>query len=574
MTAKQAFVELSTKTKSLIRTTLPHMQPAPGYAGDAAFQEQIKAWEAWIEWENSDPLEIKDEDLAGYRGRVVYVYKHALMALRFYPSMWCDAAEFCFGNELEKDGDKFLVDGAEANPESCLLAFRRADRLEVSSASDPGNDPIKRGATVRAPYNVVLDALYTLRKQVESRGERAVAEIEEAFGDAGKVDSDEDDDMYDAEPKQDNTKEIRLQEAKANTTTQIDEIKRTISWTWIALMRAMRRIQGKGKAGDPAGGLRQVFADARKRGQLTGDLFIECGLMEYHCYREAAGTKILEKAVKLYPDDETVALAYIKHLIDLNDMTNARACFETVVSKYAQDPEKAHKARPLYLFLHDWESRYGELGQITKLEKRMADLFDGGSIFAQRFQAIQASGIKFDATAARLVVSPNTQMRSRSAPTIVETFGAPHSPAQVSVQSNDTPKRRFGEVESDNELHPPRKLARGESPLKGAAGRRLEARRAPAGPTPLPSGVNFLLQILPSRGASQKLPVLNNAGLLEVLRRVDLKKAQVPPRVLVRPVRSRRRSHRQVLGSPTFRSQTCRRQLDSLTVRFQTFWPT
>ena len=41
---------------------------------------------------------------------------------------------------------------------------------------------------------------------------------------------------------------------------------------------------------------------------------------------------------------------------------------------------------------------------------------------------------------------------------------------------NNSPKRPFGE-DSDNELNRPRKLARGESPLKGAAGRRLDQQK-------------------------------------------------------------------------------------------------
>jgi cleavage stimulation factor subunit 3 len=535
--AKQSYVALANLTKGLVRTSTPRMPPVTGYAGDTEFEEQVKIWEKWIQWEKEDPLVLKDEDLQAYRNRILFVYKHALMALRFWPKMWYDAAEFCYANEMEKDGDNFLIQGMEANPESCLLAFRRADRLEVASAAD---DSVKRGTIVRAPYNAVLEALYALRKKVEERGHRTIAQIQDSFAQQFAEESnepsedDEDEDMEaSGSKKQHEAQEAAINAAKNDTASQIERIKKTISWAWIALMRAMRRIQGKGKAGDPNGGLRQIFADARKRGQLTGDLFVECGLMEYQCYRDPAGTKILEKAVKLYPDDENVALAYIKHLIDLNDMTNARAVFETVVSKFSQDPAKVHKAKPLYVFFHDYESRYGELGQISKLEKRMADLYPDDptlSRFSHRFQSINAQGQKFDPTTVQLIISPSSQMKPKNGPSIAEPMASvPQSPAPGYLQFSNSPKRTIDQVESDNELQPPpRKVARGESPLKGAAGRRLEARRAPAGPTPLPNGVSFLLQILPSAAKSQSIQRFNNPELIKTLRGIDFKKVAPP----------------------------------------------
>jgi cleavage stimulation factor subunit 3 len=84
-------------------------------------------------------------------------------------------------------------------------------------------------------------------------------------------------------------------------------------------MRAMRRIQGKGKPGELQGS-RQVFADARKRGRITSDVYIASALIEYHCYKDPAATKIFERGAKLFPEDENFALEYLKHLIDINDV--------------------------------------------------------------------------------------------------------------------------------------------------------------------------------------------------------------------------------------------------------------
>ena len=341
-------------TKDLKRTSLPHLPPLPGYQGDIEFLTQFELWKKWIEWEKEDPLVLKDEDPLAYKARVVYVYKQATMALRFWPVMWFEAAEFCFQNDMTSDGNDFLSEGVNANPESCLLAFRRADRIEVTTASEKGEDGAKRrGEAVRAPYNRILDALYELISHVEKRQKQAIARVREYYAqqadsaslaekknravDEGDEDDDEDGDdddkdsgSGDADGKL-NSRTAANQEAMLNTqieaiqqaeVTQIKLLRRTISFTWIALMRAMRRVQGKGKVGDAIGGSRQIFTDARHRGRLTSDVYSASALIEYHCYKDPAATRIFEKGMKLFPEDETFALEYLKHLLAIQDVTS------------------------------------------------------------------------------------------------------------------------------------------------------------------------------------------------------------------------------------------------------------
>ena len=153
---------------------------------------------------------------------------------------------------------------------------------------------------------------------------------------------------------------------------------------------------------------------------------------------------------------------------------DARAVFETTVSKLLQKPESVAKAKPLFSFFHQYESHYGELAQVVKLESRMREAFAEDTsmkLFSQRF-----AQDAFDPTAVRPLISPATQTRPK---------------ALASVEG-------------------PRKLPRGESPLAGAAGRRLKQNRQPfdntphaglgipfAAPPPLPRDINFLLSIIP-----------------------------------------------------------------------------
>jgi len=332
MTARSSNVELQGISRDLKRTTLPTLPPAIGFDGDAEYMKQVDIWKRWIQWEKGDPLVLKEENLAAYRGRIIYVYEQALMALRFWPEMWYDAAEFCFNNDLETQGNDYLARGITANPESCLLAFKHADRLELSTTN--GNDDEskkRRGDTVREPYDTVLVALYDLVSKAFGRENRDLARIEAHFAqstdDTAKKPLDADRDTEEEEgptidSEQQLQKKAQIDMIKALSNVQVRLLHKSISHAWIALMRAMRRIQGKGKVGAVVGGSRQVFTDARKKGRITSDVWIAAAMDEFHSGEGEAAKRIFERGVKLFPDDENFALEYVKHLINTNDHTS------------------------------------------------------------------------------------------------------------------------------------------------------------------------------------------------------------------------------------------------------------
>lgn len=211
-------------------------------------------------------------------------------------------------------------------------------------------------------------------------------------------------------------------------------------------------------------------------------------------------------------------------------LPDARAVFETIVGKLTAKPENIARSKPLFLFFHEYEAQFGELAQITKIEQRMATLFPEDPQL-QRFSRRFASPT-FDPTTVRPIISPRTQMKPvmpvmpSVMPSIEEAM--PNAPPQVQAPEQriaspapnllnsprlanlpivtNSPKRP---LEDGDDSAQPRKLARGESPLKGAAGRRLDAARRnmaasgstpvglPQGPAPLPRDINFLLGIIP-----------------------------------------------------------------------------
>ncbi|KAK2738952.1 mRNA 3'-end-processing protein rna14 [Myotisia sp. PD_48] len=510
MTARSSFTELQNITKDLVRSSLPRLPPAPGFEGDVEFTKQVEIWKRWIKWEREDPLVLKDENVSSYRARVIYIYKQCLMALRFVPDIFFDAADFCFQNGMETEGNDFLKQGIEANPESSLLAFKRADQIELSTASE--QDPHKRGFKVREPYDKLLDALYELISKARAQEAADIAQIEEKFSQMEPVETeprdndDDEDDESDSSPTKEGRKTQEIEIVKQDYTGKIGLLSKAVSFAWIALMRAMRRTQGKGKPGELAGS-RQIFADARKRGRITSDVYIASALLEYHCYKDPAATKIFERGAKLFPEDEVFALEYLKHLIDINDITNARAVFETTVRRIASNPNSVSKAKPIFAFLHEYESRYGDLVQITNLEARMRELFPEDPTleqFGHRFTTPT-----FNPTTFQPIISPNQVRPKTNAP--VEEPSTRQSTPLARYSSTNSPKRSFPLDDFDDEPHRPRKFIRAESPLKGAAGRRMDhQKRGPANgaaggpawakqaaPAALPSEIMNLLSIIP-----------------------------------------------------------------------------
>jgi len=546
MTARSSYTALQNITAGLRCGGIPTLPPMPGCAGDEAYATEIDSWQKWIEWEKEDPLVLKDEDLKAYQQRVLYVFKQATMSLRFYAPIWYDAAEWCFHNGLETDGNEFLSQGTEAVPESCLLAFKRADRFEQTMQVGDGDDGLKRkGDAVKKHYDNVLDALYGIIDKVKAREPLSIARIEEEFAAtepesreaSPEAEEEEEDAVADiSKPLSRRAmKEKRIQMIQEGTKTHIKLISRTLTYVWISLMRAFRRIQGKGKPGDKLIGMRGIFTEARKRGRLLSDMYAASALMEHHCYKDPAALRIFERGIKLFPDDENFTLEYIKHLISTDDVTNARSVFETTVAKITSKPAGIPRAKLLYSFFHAWESQYGELNQLTKIEKRMAELYPEDPAlgrFARRFASSTIERPTFDPCAVRIIISP-TQMRPKPlltevpVPTI-ETV----APTPALVGYTQSPKRPLEDSDAEQ---PARKLLRGESPLKGAAGRRQQQRQAreglvtttaatPAVAKGLPPSIHAILAMIP--------PARQWAGtrfdpqrMTDLLRSVDLTQA-------------------------------------------------
>ncbi|KAJ3563456.1 hypothetical protein NPX13_g8191 [Xylaria arbuscula] len=524
--------------------------PRAGFEGDQEFLEQVKLWKAWIAWEKDDPLVLRSEDMASYQQRILHVYKHALMALWFWPEMWVDAAEWCFENKItNKEGNDvglaFLVEGAAANPESVLIALKHADHIELTQRVGEDVQALTALAqAVRAPYDKVLDTLYEMIKKLKEKEASAITRINE---DTTESDVNEasggDDEDDEGEIKEPSTsiisKQDRIKAVQDGFAVQIQMLSQQISYLWIALARAFRRFQGQGKSSPPTG-LRGIFTEARSKGRLTSEVYIAIAHVEWDVYQDVVATKIFERGSRLFPDSEHFFVEYLKHLHARRDFTNARVVFSQTVKRFKEKPELTHKLKPLYAYFHAYEARYGELAQVQELEKQMAELFPDESNmtpFAARFATE-----RFNPITSRVIISPAQQMRPKAAilqsveDVPLSTRATPQpaallerSPRPQLLSANpinvNSPKRPFQADEADD-YNPPRKMVRGVSPLKGAAGRRLDQQRrqggtaSSGGTISIPRDITFLLGLIPA--ADMSVPRFRTERLVQIIRETDI----------------------------------------------------
>lgn len=544
MSAKSANIALDNMTRYLKRHNLPRLPPAPGFDGSQEFRDQVDMWKKWIAWEKDDPLVLKADEPKAYNQRVLYCYKQAQMALRFWPEIWVDAAEWCFQNDVyENDkemGIEMLLQGIKANPESVLLALKHADHVEAHFPAKEG-DKSEYANAVRAPFDAVLDTLYELGDKAKEREKLEVGTLKQAAAQESLQPSIEQNDEEDNDKPKRSLMEERILAIQKGYAVETQLLSRTVSYVWIALARAMRRIQGKGSQTE--GGLRKVFTDARQKGRLTSDVYVAVALLESVVYKDPVGAKIFERGARLFPNDENFMIEYLKYLHSKDDTTSeylprachglrtnlcadARVVFETCVNRLVSKPETLFKAKPLYAYFHKYESQFGELSQISKLEERMAELFPEDPKL--KYFVARYSSDRFDPISAPIIISKAAQMRPRDAmPAAEQPVSLRNSPFPVRqeqsprpqyVRATASPKRPLGI--DDDELNPPKRLARGSSPLKGAAGRRLDQQRRNQA-SALHRDITFFLSILPPANTFTA-PRVNASELVSLLRNTNL----------------------------------------------------
>jgi cleavage stimulation factor subunit 3 len=176
---------------------------------------------------------------------------------------------------------------------------------------------------VRAPFDQALATQYEMVKKLKDRETAAIAIIENdpSFAVSGDDEDEEDEGEVSAKPNIQDAKNNRIKAVRDGFAFQIQMLSQQISYLWIALARAFRRLQGQGK-GSPPSGVRAIFTEARSRGRLTSDVYVAIAHIEWDIYQDPVATKIFERGAKLFPEDEHFMVAYLKHLHARHDTTS------------------------------------------------------------------------------------------------------------------------------------------------------------------------------------------------------------------------------------------------------------
>lgn len=95
--------------------------------------------------------------------------------------------------------------------------------------------------------------------------------------------------------------------------------------------------------------------------------------MELQNDKADIATKILEIGLKRFSSNAEYIERYIDFLIRINDDTNARALFEKSISKIPPAD-----AKNIYILFLKYESKFGELVSLKKLEDRYRALYPEG----------------------------------------------------------------------------------------------------------------------------------------------------------------------------------------------------
>lgn len=149
--------------------------------------------------------------------------------------------------------------------------------------------------------------------------------------------------------------------------------------------------------------------------------------------------------------------------------------------------------------------------------------------FAHRFSTPLFNPISFHP-----ILSPS-QTRPKASIVVEEASSRQDSPAPrfTGATTTNSPKRPLDELEDDTNR--PRKFIRAESPLKGAAGRRLDQQKRtvnggglsvqgtnkPQAPAPLPREIMFLLSIIPN-ASSYDASRFSPEKMVSLIRQIDV----------------------------------------------------
>ncbi|KAJ2721322.1 mRNA 3'-end-processing protein rna14 [Coemansia sp. Benny D115] len=420
MAARTALREMNRLWEAIKRAQPPHGLPVPP-SWTPREVDYLVAWKNYLKWEMSDPLRLGDA--AALNRRVLYAYSQACMALRFYPEVWIEYADHLLSCDQANEALAKLQTASQVLPDSLSVQFAYAEMAERMKQPDVCKQVYEYVvSTKRADIEATMQrysqrveklekklrALTAKRSSDEDQDDmQGVMEGEDIDGDDDDDDmsvlsqesgnenggSDYNDEAADgasmasgspaprgpsfgsgpsesellthAERAQKAVRK-RLNGTKEHIKRRLEEKKEIYTISWIMYLRYTQRSEG-------IDAVRQLLRRPRSdpTGYITYHLYIAAALMEYHVARRPGiAGKLFEFYSKVYSENPEYIVEYMNFLINSGDDANARSLFERFQGTGVGD------STHLWSMLSDFEYNYGDMGAISKMDKRFIERFD------------------------------------------------------------------------------------------------------------------------------------------------------------------------------------------------------
>eukprot|EP00794_Sanderia_malayensis_P012786 gene12786-14097_t len=127
---------------------------------------------------------------------------------------------------------------------------------------------------------------------------------------------------------------------------------------------------------------RVIFRRAREDTRTQYHVFLVAAFLEHFCNKDQkVALNIFELGMKRYGDSIDYVMQYLDYKIHLNDDNNTRVLFERVLNSLSKEHSRIVLAKYL-----KFESQYGDLASIMKIDRRLAALnsetFEGNDTFS------------------------------------------------------------------------------------------------------------------------------------------------------------------------------------------------
>ncbi|KAJ3252779.1 mRNA 3'-end-processing protein rna14 [Boothiomyces macroporosus] len=316
----------------------------------------LNYWKRYLSWEQSNPLGLDKESLIA---RVLYGYKCCWLMLKYFVEVWYDCACFLRENEKAEEAISILKQGIAENPSSLLLNFTLAEHYEQKKV---------HFTEIQTLFDSLLKLLEENYQASNEKFDQEKEQLKSLLRENSFMEDDGEAREREREIAKEHEREV-YQRIEVPRMKKNEMFKQSVSLVWIVYMRLTRRSQSIKAA-------RIIFGKARKSTLVTSHIYVASALMEYYVNKDAVvAGKIFEAGLKQFPiNEDPQAADFISHYIEflkcLNDDNNTRALFERALSQIP--PERS---RALWTKYIDYETQYGDLSNLYKIEKRLGEVF-------------------------------------------------------------------------------------------------------------------------------------------------------------------------------------------------------